>query len=86
MWNPEKSVPAVPEENGSTSLTTEDNNPYEINYDGIIENIKELNVIAGDGETKIEKTTSGARFKVRIVSYIRTCTYTYNTERSEGML
>lgn len=56
MWDPEKSVPG--------SISASSRNPYNIDFDRIIENIKELNALAGEGETKIEKTKSGARFKV----------------------
>lgn len=62
-WNPANSLPAN-DTSGSASQPANDN-PPKIDFDRVISNIKELNMIAGDGETKIEKTTSGARFKVR---------------------
>ncbi|XP_033635565.1 UBX domain-containing protein 11-like [Asterias rubens] len=36
--------------------------PFHVDFDRIAENIKELNVVAGDGEKRIRHTTSGARF------------------------
>lgn len=36
------------------------------NYDVIIENIKDLNSLAGDGEAKVVNTTGGAKLKVTI--------------------
>ena len=59
VWNQSKSITPGPG----------DDNPYNIDYDKLVENVKELNIIAGDGETKIEKTQSGARFKVCINFY-----------------
>lgn len=56
MWNQNKSL-----------TSSADSNPYNIDYDALIKNINELNMIVGDGETKIEKTSSGARFKVLIL-------------------
>lgn len=53
VWDPNKSVTG-----------SQNPNPYNIDFDTLIENINELNQIAGDGETKIEKTKLGARFKV----------------------
>jgi len=50
-WNPDASTPQP----GSHSR---------VNFDKLIENIRELNAIAGEGEAQIEKTKGGARFKV----------------------
>ncbi|XP_038078816.1 UBX domain-containing protein 11-like [Patiria miniata] len=36
--------------------------PFHVDFDRIIKNIKELNVVAGDGEKRIRHTVSGARF------------------------
>jgi len=36
-----------------------------IDYDKMMENIKDLNVLAGDGISRIQRTTDGARLKVR---------------------
>ena len=45
-----------------------------MNYDLIIRNVKELNIIAGEGESKIEKTKDGARLKVlHFVFPLSTC-------------
>ena len=37
-----------------------------IDYDKMMENIKDLNVLAGEGISRIQRTTDGARLKVRI--------------------
>ncbi|XP_074659681.1 UBX domain-containing protein 11-like [Tubulanus polymorphus] len=44
-----------------TSLPQDDE--FNVDYDLVIENIKDLNVLAGDGESKIQHTTDGARLK-----------------------
>ncbi|XP_022101555.1 UBX domain-containing protein 11-like isoform X2 [Acanthaster planci] len=36
--------------------------PFHVDFDRIIKNIKELNIVAGDGEKRIRHTVSGARF------------------------
>lgn len=36
-----------------------------MDYDVIIENIKELNLLAGEGVANVESTKDGARLKVR---------------------
>lgn len=59
MWDPNSS-------RTNSRAQSNNSNPHNIDFDKILENIKELNVLAGEGETQIEKTKSGARFKVRV--------------------
>lgn len=47
-WKPDASVPGH----------------LDVNYDLILENIRDLNVLAGEGETKIHKTLDGAKLKL----------------------
>ena len=37
---------------------------FTVDYDVIIENVKELNILAGEGISKIQHTVDGARLKV----------------------
>lgn len=37
--------------------------PFKINFDRLFENIRDLNIIAGEGEARIQHTTDGARLK-----------------------
>ncbi|XP_067942476.1 UBX domain-containing protein 11-like isoform X2 [Watersipora subatra] len=60
MWEPSASLA----DNDSLQQPPKSTNRYNIDFDKLIANIKELNMIAGDGETQIEKTKSGARFKI----------------------
>ncbi|XP_050391783.1 UBX domain-containing protein 11 [Patella vulgata] len=50
MWRPGSSVSSV--------------RPFQINFDQLIENIKDLNILAGEGLAKVTKTTDGARLKI----------------------
>ncbi|CAC5409942.1 unnamed protein product [Mytilus coruscus] len=52
LWRPE------------SSLAGDDDPPPPIDYDKILENIKDLNVLAGDGISRIQHTTDGARLKM----------------------
>ncbi|XP_033741239.1 UBX domain-containing protein 11-like isoform X5 [Pecten maximus] len=76
VWVGEKSNPNsdVYNDEGSSSTSSEgdtwrpgtsvSNQPdFEIDFNVIIENIKELNVLAGEGVSKIQHTTDGARLK-----------------------
>lgn len=38
---------------------------FTVDYDRVIENIKDLNVLAGEGVSKIQHTTDGARLRVK---------------------
>ena len=38
---------------------------FTVDYDVVIENVKELNILAGEGISKIQHTIDGARLKVR---------------------
>ena len=38
--------------------------PPSIDYDKLLDNIKDLNVLAGEGISRIQRTTDGARLKV----------------------
>ncbi|XP_013409102.1 UBX domain-containing protein 11 [Lingula anatina] len=49
MWRPE---------------TSYSNQEFKVDYDLIVENINELNAIAGEGVAKIQHTTGGARLKI----------------------
>ena len=42
---------------------------FQVDYDLLLRNINELNVIAGEGVSKIEKTKDGARLKVRYLIF-----------------
>lgn len=42
-----------------------DEEPPKVDYDKMMENIKDLNVLAGEGISRIQRTTDGARLKVR---------------------
>ncbi|XP_041352482.1 UBX domain-containing protein 11-like [Gigantopelta aegis] len=50
MWRPGSSVSRTPD--------------FHVDFDRIIENIKDLNTLAGDGVAKIKHTTDGARLKI----------------------
>ncbi|XP_069130862.1 UBX domain-containing protein 11-like isoform X3 [Argopecten irradians] len=76
VWVGEKSNPNsdVYNDEGSSTTSSEgdswrpgtsvSNQPdFEIDFNVIIENIKELNVLAGEGVSKIQHTTDGARLK-----------------------
>lgn len=39
---------------------------FKVNFDVIIENIKELNILANEGVAKVQQTLGGARLKVRL--------------------
>ena len=43
---------------------------FTVDYDLIIENVKELNILAGEGISKIQHTVDGARLKVRHFQWI----------------
>ena len=50
-----------------TSIADEkEKEPPAIDYDKLMENIKDLNVLAGEGVHRIQHTTDGARLKVWI--------------------
>lgn len=51
LWRPESSLAG-------------DDEPPTIDYDKLMENIKDLNVLAGDGISRIQHTTDGARLKL----------------------
>ncbi|XP_052088934.1 UBX domain-containing protein 11-like isoform X3 [Mytilus californianus] len=53
LWRPESSLAG-----------DDDPPPPSIDYDKILENIKDLNVLAGDGISRIQHTTDGARLKM----------------------
>ena len=44
--------------------TSRSDGKLQVDYNLIVENIKELNALAGDGVAKIQHTTDGARLKV----------------------
>ncbi|ESO92168.1 hypothetical protein LOTGIDRAFT_233217 [Lottia gigantea] len=50
MWRPGSSVSSI--------------RPHHLDYDQLIENIKDLNILAGEGVAKVTKTTDGARLKI----------------------
>lgn len=50
LWSPSSSVPAE--------------HQCSLNFDLIIKNIKDLNVLAGEGSSEITKTQKGAKLKV----------------------
>ena len=52
LWSPGSSVPAE--------------HQYSLNFDLIIKNIKDLNVLAGEGSSEVTKTQKGAKLKVQI--------------------
>ena len=54
VWNPDSSRPGE----------------FKVDYDLVINNIADLNVLAGDGTHKIQHTTDGARLKVRECMYV----------------
>ncbi|XP_067676082.1 UBX domain-containing protein 11-like [Haliotis asinina] len=51
VWRPGSSVSRTP--------------AFHMDYDRIIENIRDLNVLAGEGEAKIQHTTDGARLRIQ---------------------
>lgn len=57
LWRPETSYANY---NGAKTTDQE----FHVDYNLILENIKELNVLAGEGVAKIQHTTDGARLKM----------------------
>ena len=40
---------------------------FEMNFDVVLQNIKELNILAGEGCSEVSRTKDGARLKVHVV-------------------
>ena len=53
MWSP------------SSSLST--NLEFSVDFDLIVDNIKQLNILAGEGSSEIAKTPKGAQLKVKTI-------------------
>lgn len=50
VWSPISSLPPIQE--------------FSVDYDKIIDNVKQLNVLAGEGSSEVTKTPKGAQLKV----------------------
>ena len=62
--NPEDSVDHVWRPHSSVA-----DSEFRCDYDLVVANISELNILAGDGTHQIQHTTDGARLKVRQTKY-----------------
>ena len=56
MWSPSNSLPVDRESS--------------IDFDLVIKNVKELNILAGEGSSEVTRTPQGAQLKVSVHSYI----------------
>ncbi len=50
---------------GTSHVGGQTTDSLHINFDKLIKNIRELNVLAGEGEKKIQHTLNGARLKAQ---------------------
>lgn len=67
LWRPETSLShnAVPDTAIATTARSETvQSKFAVDYDRLIENIKDLNVLAGEGVSKIHHTNDGARLRL----------------------
>lgn len=67
VWRPETSLShnAVPDTAIATTARSETvQSKFTVDYDRLIENIKDLNVLAGEGVSKIHHTNDGARLRL----------------------
>lgn len=61
---------AVPDTAIATTARSETvQSKFAVDYDRLIENIKDLNVLAGEGVSKIHHTNDGARLRVNYSSF-----------------
>lgn len=61
---------AVPDTAIATTARSETvQSKFTVDYDRLIENIKDLNVLAGEGVSKIHHTNDGARLRVNFSSF-----------------
>lgn len=61
---------AVPDTAIATTARSETvQSKFTVDYDRLIENIKDLNVLAGEGVSKIHHTNDGARLRVNYSSF-----------------
>lgn len=51
IWQQDASLPVVP-------------SPQNLDFNRLVENIRDLNILAGEGVAQIKKTTDGARFEI----------------------
>jgi len=54
--------------NTGTSVSNQPD--FRVDFDKLMENLKELSILAGDGISKIQHTTDGARLKVYMLDLI----------------
>lgn len=47
---------------------------FEMNFDVVLKNIRELNILAGEGCSEVSRTKDGARLKVCVVQSLFTLT------------
>ncbi|XP_062604679.1 UBX domain-containing protein 11-like [Saccostrea cucullata] len=66
LWRPESSLSHTVPAPVTTTATRSDTvqSEFKVDYDKIIENIKDLNVLAGEGVSKIQHTSDGARLRL----------------------
>ncbi|XP_061171164.1 UBX domain-containing protein 11-like isoform X2 [Saccostrea echinata] len=65
LWRPETSLSHnVPAPVTTTTRSDTVQSEFKVDYDKIIENIKDLNVLAGEGVSKIQHTSDGARLRL----------------------
>ena len=58
----------VPSTTATTARSETVQSKFSVDYDRLIENIKDLNVLAGEGVSKVHHTTDGARLRVSVQS------------------
>nr|XP_022289531.1 UBX domain-containing protein 11-like isoform X2 [Crassostrea virginica] len=66
VWRPETSLShnVVPSTTATTARSETVQSKFSVDYDRLIENIKDLNVLAGEGVSKVHHTTDGARLRL----------------------
>ena len=67
-----------------SSLVSPAQHEFQMDFDVVVKNIRELNILAGEGCSDVSRTRDGARLKVDVLLnlklklILKTCCYTFS--------